>query len=140
VAAAAVAAAGTSARVEVTTMTRHGGRQRDGARPVPTETAVPRPGAGGPRRRPRALPTVLAALACFAVVFEFLAFQLNAGRDPALGKSAGSPAATKKLRPKRKIIITKVIGAPRGSSTATGSATASTTAASAPAPVTTATS
>lgn len=116
-------------------------KRRGGTRPVPTETANPRPGAGSPRRRPGPLPTVLAALACFAVVFEFLAFQLDSGRDPALGKSAGSPAAaTKALPPKRKLIITKVVGTPGGPSATTGAATGSSSAAPAPAPVATATS
>ena len=38
--------------------------------------------------KPGFLPTVAAALATFAVLFEFLAFQLSSGNDPALGSAA----------------------------------------------------
>lgn len=100
----------------------------------------PRPGAGAPRRRPRAWPTVLAALAIFGVAFEFLAFQLRAGHDPALGGAAAAPVATK-AQPARKVIITKVI--PASGTAATGS-TSSTSSSSgsvaAPAPVSTSSS
>lgn len=100
-----------------------------------------------PRRRPKALPTVLAAVAVFAVAFEFLAFQLSSGRDPAIGSS--SPAAVTRqavARPvNKRIVITRVIDSGTGVSgmTSAGSvapSAASTTAAAAPAPVTTSTS
>jgi hypothetical protein len=92
--------------------------------------------ARGRARRPTVLPTVLVALACFAVVFEFLALQLQSGRDPALGKaSAGLVPA--KVRPRKKIIITKVISAGNG---ATGQTTSSSGGYSAPAPVVSSTS
>jgi hypothetical protein len=109
--------------------------------------APARPGRARPvlPRRPRALPTALAALACFAVMFEFLAFQLGSGNDPAIGAgTAAEPAALK--RPTvidRKIVQTKVVSLPpkptvttapaasSGSSPTTGVAP---TAASAPAP------
>lgn len=81
--------------------------------------------------------TLLVAIACIAVVFEFLALQLQSGRDPALG-SASTSSVPAKLRPRKKIIITKVIPA------ATGSPTAQTTSSSggstAPAPVVSSTS
>ena len=55
-------------------------------RPAPTtERPTPRRRAG----KPGPLPTVFAALAIFAVAFEFLAFQLSPGRDPALGVGGG---------------------------------------------------
>ena len=51
-------------------------------------------------RKPRPLPTVMAALAVFGVAFEFLAFQLSSGRDPAVGagvtgRCAGRPVAAR---------------------------------------------
>ena len=64
--------------------------------------------------KPRPLPTVLAALAIFAVVFEFLAFQLSAGRDPALGAGSAASAPVTKTRPAKKLVITKVIPAGGG--------------------------
>ena len=63
--------------------------------------------------------TLLVAIACIAVVFEFLALQLQSGRDPALKASA-----TARPRPRsrqRKIIITKVIPAPTGGTSRTTS-------------------
>ena len=93
--------------------------------------------AESPRRRPAALPTVLVALACFAVVFEFLAMQLQSGRDPALRTaSAASPPA--KVQPRKKIIITKVI--PAGNGGAAGQTTSSSGGYAAPAPVVSSTS
>ena len=65
----------------------------DPALPDPASLETARPGPDGPRARPRrvpSLPTVLASAACFLVVFEFLAFQLRSGRDPAIGASAGA--------------------------------------------------
>jgi predicted secreted protein len=90
------------------------------------------------RRRPAVLPTVLVALACFGVTFEFLAFQLQSGHDPALGKTtaASSPA---KVRPRRKIIITKVVSAATGGTYQATSSSGSSLPAS-PAPVSTSTS
>ena len=90
------------------------------------------------RRRPSALPTVLVALACFGVTFEFLAFQLQSGRDPALG-SASVASAPAKVRPRKKIIITKVVQAGTGSTGQTTSSSGGSLAAS-PAPVTSSTS
>lgn len=93
--------------------------------------------AASPRRRPAALPTVLVALACFAVVFEFLAMQLKSGHDPALRNvSAASPPA--KVRPRKKIIITKVI--PAGTGGPAGQTTSSSGGYAAPAPVVSSTS
>jgi hypothetical protein len=89
-------------------------------------------------RKPRPLPTVLAALAVFAVAFEFLAFQLGAGRDPALGRQAASAAAVTTARPAKKLIITRVV--PSGGSVAGGTTYSSSGSAAAPAPVVTATS
>ena len=67
----------------------------------------------GRTRRPAFLPTVLVALACFGVTFEFLALQLQAGRDPAL-KASPTSAIPAKVRPRRKVIITTVIPAATG--------------------------
>jgi hypothetical protein len=64
---------------------------------------------GSTRQRPRrvpSLPTVLASVACFLVLFEFLAFQLRAGRDPVVGSSAAAPAAA---RPRPVVIHRRLI-------------------------------
>ncbi len=99
----------------------------------PQERERPRP------RKPRPLPTVMAALAVFGVAFEFLAFQLSSGRDPAVGAgvTAGAPAA--QSRPAKKIVITKVIPASGGTSGSTSSYSSSGSVA-APAPVATSSS
>ncbi len=81
--------------------------------------------------------TLLVAIACIAVVFEFLALQLQSGRDPALGNASTSPVPAK-VRPRKKIIITKVIPARSGGSTA--QASASSGGYSPPAPVVSSTS
>ena len=59
------------------------------------------PAAAGAQRpaKPRSLPTVMAALAVFAVAFEFLAFQLSAGKDPAVGPGTTASAPVVKARP-----------------------------------------
>ena len=90
------------------------------------------------RGRPATLPTLLVALALFGLTFEFLALQLQSGRDPALGRASGSPSPAK-ARPRKKIIITRVIPAGGG---AVGRATASYSGSvpASPAPVTTSSS
>jgi len=88
-------------------------------------------------RRPAFLPTVLVALACFGVTFEFLALQLQAGRDPAL-KASPTSAIPAKVRPRRKVIITTVFPAATGGRSRTTSSTGGSF--SAPAPVTSSTS
>ena len=96
------------------------------------------PGAVASRpRRPPALPTMLAALACFGVVFEFLAFQLASGRDPALGESSATPAVSKP-KPRRRIVITRVVAAGGRDSESTSGSGAAVVAT--PAPVSTSTS
>jgi hypothetical protein len=94
-----------------------------------------------PRKRqpkPRPLPTVLAALAVFGVAFEFLAFQLSSGKDPAVG--AGVATGTPVARPAKKLVITKVIPARGGAAGAPTSSYASSGSVAAPAPVTTSSS
>ena len=49
------------------------------------------------KKKPGIMPTVLLGLATFAVLFEFLAFQLNSGNDPALGKTALAAARSRNL-------------------------------------------
>lgn len=100
--------------------------------------------------RPRALPTLLATAACFVVLFEFLAFQLSAGKDPAIGATpvvATGPPAKRPTVIDRKIVQTKVVSlppkptvtsaasAPTSSAPATSTASAPVPATSAPAPV-----
>jgi hypothetical protein len=73
------------------------------------------------KKKPGILPTVLLGLATFAVLFEFLAFQLNSGNDPALGKTAltaNDPKAAKVARPvvNRRVVKTKVVHLPPRSS------------------------
>jgi hypothetical protein len=91
-----------------------------------------------PQRKPRPLPTVLAALAVFGVAFEFLAFQLSAGKDPALGRSTPAAAPVTRTRPAKKLIITKVI--PAGGSGGAGTTYSSSGQVAAPAPVITSSS
>ena len=66
-------------------------------------TGEQRPAPPPRQPKPRPLPTVLAALAIFAVAFEFLAFQLNAGKDPALGTPGDPPRRSTKTRPAKKL-------------------------------------
>jgi hypothetical protein len=61
----------------------------------------------------RFLPTAMASLACFAVIFEFLAFQLRAGNDPALGD--GTTVANRQSRQsviERRIIQRRIVHLP----------------------------
>ena len=90
-------------------------------------------------RKPRPLPTVMAALAIFGVAFEFLAFQLSSGKDPAVGLGAVGGTPVTRTRPAKKIVITKVIpaGATAGGSASTQVSSGSV---SGPAPVTTSSS
>jgi hypothetical protein len=81
--------------------------------------------------------TLLVAIACIAVVFEFLALQLQSGRDPALGNASKSPVPAK-VRPRKKIIITKVI--PAGNGGTSGQTTSGSGGYTAPAPVVSSTS
>ncbi len=90
--------------------------------PDPASLETARSTAGTASARPRrvpSLPTVLASAACFLVLFEFLAFQLRSGRDPAIGASAGEPVAA---RPRpvvihRRIIVRRVVESSPGTST-----------------------
>jgi hypothetical protein len=65
------------------------------------------------------MPTVLLGLVSFAVIFEFLAFQLNSGKDPALGTSAlaaneAAPAPVTRPVLNRRIIKTRIVHLPPG--------------------------
>jgi hypothetical protein len=77
-------------------------------------------------------------VAVFAVAFEFLAFQLSAGKDPAVGPGVAATTPVAKTRPAKKLVITKVIPAGNGSPAASSSSTSGSVAA--PAPVITASS
>ena len=104
-------------------------------------TGEKRPAPRPRQPRPRPLPTVLAALAIFAVAFEFLAFQLSAGKDPAIGTTVATSTAVTKTRPAKKLIITKVIPAAGGTSGGGNGTSQSTTGqVAAPAPVITSSS
>lgn len=100
--------------------------------PRPTEPRPARP------KKPGALPTFLAALAVFAVAFEFLAFQLTAGKDPAVGARPAASTPVAKSRPAKKLVITKVIPARNGAAAAPSYSTSGSVAA--PAPVVTSSS
>lgn len=94
--------------------------------PGETGSAAKRTPAPARRRRPGPLRTVLAAGALFLVTFEFLAFQLSSGRDPAVG--AGQPTTTGQRPQVRRVIRTRVVTdvlPPRGSGSSGGGATAS---------------
>lgn len=108
--------------------------------------AAARPAAAAGRRKPGFMPTVLLGLASFAVLFEFLAFQLNSGNDPALGASAlaaNDPRTAADVRPvvHRRIVKTRVVHLPPSSTATTSSPPvvpplpATTAPAPAPAPV-----
>jgi hypothetical protein len=83
-------------------------------------------------------PTIAAAVATFAVIFEFLALQLSSGNDPALGSSVNASATQNQSDPRpvlnRRIVKTKVVHLPPVESDDSVTAVAPTT--SAPAPVT----
>jgi hypothetical protein len=55
--------------------------------------------------KPAFWPTVIIAGAGFLLLFEFLAFQLSHGRDPAVGTSSSAVAA----KPPRPVLIRRVI-------------------------------
>ena len=103
--------------------------QRPGPKPARQRPAKPRP-----------LPTVMAALAVFAVAFEFLAFQLSAGKDPALGGGATASTPVVNARPAKKLVITKVIPAGNGTAGASSSTFSSSGSVAGQAPVTTSSS
>ncbi len=103
--------------------------------------AEPGPGAGAeaqpraaaapsPRKvpaKPRALPTIALALACFGLLFEFLAYRLHTGNDPAIGGSqaaAGSVTASSSPVVIRKRIVTDVYPARGGGAVRSASAPA----------------
>jgi hypothetical protein len=77
------------------------------------------------KRGPRASTVMLTTLAAFLAVLAFLAFQVRAGKDPALS-SSGQVAQVQTAQPRRVIVrkveddyvITKVIPAPRSGSSA----------------------
>ncbi|MEZ5075660.1 MAG: hypothetical protein R2691_12665 [Solirubrobacterales bacterium] len=113
-----------------------------GRRPVPGGHS--RPGAApAVRKKPGFMPTVLLGIASFVALFVFLAFQLNSGNDPALGKSAlaaGDAKATDPARPlviHRRIVKTRVVHLP-AESPAAGSALPAGTAPPRTSPTTTA--
>ncbi|MGZ8667550.1 MAG: hypothetical protein ACXWZM_10650 [Solirubrobacterales bacterium] len=92
------------------------------------------------RRRPSFLPTIVVAVACFLVAFEFLAFQLSSGNDPALGSQPLTAERSK--RPvviDRRIITRRIVHLPAREPAGTGalvsSGTAPAVSSSAPAPV-----
>jgi hypothetical protein len=96
-----------------TTSTRAGGS------PVP---------AGSARReqprKPGFLPTALASVACFLVLFEFLAFQLRSGNDPALGAPQTATAPRETTLADRTLIKTRVVHDPAAASAQAPSASA----------------
>lgn len=65
------------------------------------------------RRRPSPLPVAAGSLAAFFGLFGFLAYQLRAGHDPALGTQiASAPAPAKRIVVKRiehRVVVTKVL-------------------------------
>lgn len=88
-------------------------------------------------RRPGPLPVVAASLATFLALLAFLALQLRAGRDPALGagKAATQVAARRVLvrRIEKKVVVVHTTPSPTRLA-ATGSPAPVVAAPSAPAP------
>lgn len=111
-----------------------------------TQSPQPRPSGASPKApdrwptlgsKPAFWPTAIIAGASFLLLFEFLAFQLGHGNDPAVGSSPSAVAA-KPPRPVliRRIVDTRVIAdggrVPSGKTTvSSGSASSGTSAASA---------
>jgi hypothetical protein len=60
------------------------------------------------RRMPRPSVTALAAMALFLAVLVLLAWQVRAGRDPALGAARQRPALVAKARPGR-VLVKKIV-------------------------------
>jgi hypothetical protein len=91
------------------------------------------------RRAPAAVIVAAGSLAVFCVVFALLAFQLRAGRDPALSAASASVPAAPPVRRviQRRIVIRKVIihVRPREDDTPAPATRTVTAAAPAPAPV-----
>jgi hypothetical protein len=119
----------------------------DGTTPTaaPAERPAPRAARPAGRGKPAMWPTVFASLACFLVVFEFLAFRLTSGNDPALGASqvTASPPPRATVVD-RKLIKTTVVHDPARqgrpvssvSDTASSGSPAPATTAATPAPAT----
>jgi hypothetical protein len=84
--------------------------------------------------RSRALVAVTAAVALFCIVFIFLAQQLRAGRDPAIGAGKPTAAAAPRQVIVRRIIVTRVIDDAAPAQTATRPRASAPAAAPAPAP------
>ena len=59
--------------------------------------------------RSRALVAVTAAVALFCIVLIFLAQQLRAGRDPAIGAGKPASAAAPRQVVVRRVIVTRVV-------------------------------
>lgn len=98
------------------------------------------PAKAGPRRaarRPGPAGVMAGTAAAFFGLLAFLAFQLGAGRDPALG--AGEAAASKPARPvvvrkiRRHVVVSPASGAPTPAGAPPAEAPAPAAAASAPA-------
>jgi hypothetical protein len=102
-----------------------------------TQSPQPRPAGDTPKppdrrptlgARPAFWPTAIIASASFLLLFEFLAFQLTHGKDPALGGTA-STAAPKPPRPVliRRVVETRVVpdgGTDSGANTTVSSGSA----------------
>jgi hypothetical protein len=117
---------------------------------VPPERLGPAAARPKGRAKPGFLPTIFASVACFLVVFEFLAFQLKSGNDPALGHpQATAPAARRPTVVDRKLIKIRVVrdpapqsvpgSSPSALASSATAAPAAATAAPAPAPASSAT-
>jgi hypothetical protein len=57
---------------------------------------------------PRASATVLATMALFLALLVLLAWQVRAGRDPALGAARQRPALAAQARPRR-VLVKKIV-------------------------------
>ncbi|HEY8770795.1 MAG TPA: hypothetical protein VIM03_09640, partial [Thermoleophilaceae bacterium] len=65
------------------------------------------------RREPGLFPVAVTSLAAFLILLTFLAWQLRAGRDPALGAARqGAPAAPRRIvvrRIVRRVVVERVV-------------------------------
>jgi pyruvate dehydrogenase E2 component (dihydrolipoamide acetyltransferase) len=111
------------------------GAERGSARPT---AVAPVAGAAGPPVAGAAgaagLPVVGAAGAAFCLALIFLALQMRAGDDPALGAGAGTAAAPARPVIVRRVVVRRIVEEAPAAPAASGDAGSAPAAAAAPAP------
>lgn len=85
-------------------------------------------------RRPGPWPVIAGSLALFLIMLAFLALQLRAGRDPALGASVAPAKRVLVRREEKQVVVTRVLRGDDGSEAESASGGPPVAAAPAPAP------